>query len=159
MRKGLIYIPFILLVACSTRGCVESEFHLAKDSRLPIWFNIPDGIQREDLDVTLTYYTTGPADLTLLDIREGKSKTLTKIKGNNMHHPEYWAWAQKDRPKRSHPLYVVINVDGISEIIEHKKIAPIFYISNEAAVQNTISNNKSYNKSLNQIGAKNAPPG
>ena len=96
MHKSLYKVLFILLVASLIGGCVESEFHLAKESRLPIWFEIPAGMQREDLDVVLTYYTTGPADLTLMDVRKGKSKSLKKIKGKNIHHPEYWAWAQKD---------------------------------------------------------------
>ena len=139
MKKGFIYILLIALTACSSRGCVESEFHLAKDSKLPVWFQIPDGMNRQDLDVSLTYYTTGPADITLLDIREGKSKPIIKIKGEYKHHPEYWTWAQKDWPKRSQPGYVVITVNSLSEIIEHKKMEPLFYISNEEAVQRTIA--------------------
>jgi len=159
MRKVFIYIFLLSLVACSSRGCVESEFHLAKESRLPVWFKVPDGMNRQDLDVVLTYYTTGPADITLVNIREGRSKSLKTVKGENHHHPEYWAWAQQDWPKRSHPSFVVINVDGVLEIIEHKKMEPLFYISNEAAVQRTISDKNTYNKSLNQIGANGAPPG
>lgn len=145
MRKGFIYILLIALAACSSRGCVESEFHLAKDSRLPVWFHIPDGMNRQDLDVILTYYTTGPAEMTLLDIRGGNSKSLITIKGENKHHPEYWAWAQQDWPKRSHPGFVVINVNGVSEIIEHKKMEPLFYVSNEVAVQRVIAGNNTFN--------------
>ena len=150
MNKNHFKVILILLVAGLVSGCVESEFHLAKDSRLPIWFEIPDGMQREDLDVVLTYYSTGTADLTLMDVRNGKSKSLKKIKGKSAHHPEYWTWAQKDWPKRSHPSYVVITVNGVKEIIEHRKMEPIFYISNESAVINTISGKNTYNKSLKQ---------
>jgi hypothetical protein len=46
---------------------------------------------------------------------------------------------QEDWPKRSHPGYVVITVNGVSEIIEHKKMEPLFYISNKEAVQRTIA--------------------
>jgi hypothetical protein len=143
MTKNYIFILLITLAACSSRGCVESEFHLAKDSKLPVWFQIPDGMNRQDLDVILTYYTTGPADITLIDIRDGKSKPIIKIKGENIHHPEYWAWAQEDWPNRSHPGFVVINVNGVSEIIEHKKMEPLFYVSNEATVQRTIAGKNS----------------
>jgi hypothetical protein len=80
-----------------------------------------------------------------LDIRGGNSKSLVTIKGINNHHPEYWAWAQQDWPKRSYPAFVVINVNGVSEIIEHKKMEPLFYVSNEAAVQRVIAGNNTYN--------------
>jgi len=148
MNKYLANIILVLLVALLVSGCVESEFHLAKESRLPVWFEAPDGMQRGDLDVVLTYYTTGPADLTLRDIRKGKSISLKKIKATNMHHPEYWVWAQKDWPERSHPGYVVLSVGDISEIIEHRKMEPIFYVSDESAVQNTIKGENTHNKRL-----------
>ncbi len=35
----------------------ESEFELAPDSRLPRWFTLADGLSREDVMVTLEYYT------------------------------------------------------------------------------------------------------
>jgi len=150
MRKGLFYILFIFLVACSTRGCVESEFNLSKESRLPAWFKIPNGMKRSDLDVTLTYYTTGPADLTLIDIRNRNKKSIKTIKVKNIHHPEYWAWADKDWPKRAHPGYVILSSNNITEIIVHKERNPVFHISNESAVQNTIHGKKAYNKALNR---------
>jgi hypothetical protein len=112
---------------------------LAEESRLPAWFQIPDGMKRQDLDVILTYYSMGAADIELFDIRGEKPKSLKEIRGENHHHPAYWEWAQLDWPKRSHPGFVVINVKGVTEIIEHKKMEPLFYISDEAAVQRTIS--------------------
>lgn len=105
-------------------------------------------MQREDLDVILTYYTMGPADLTLRDIRNGNSKSLKRIKAENKHHPEYWAWAQKDWPARSHPGYVVLSVGSVSEIIEHRKMEPIFYVSDESAVQNSIKGKIPHNNAL-----------
>jgi len=150
MNKSFSNILFILLIAWFVSGCVESEFHLAKESRLPVWFEIPDGMQREELDVVLTYYTSGPADLVLRDIRKGKS--LKRIKAKNIHHPEYWVWAQKDWPKRSHPAYVVLSVGDISEIIEHRKMEPIFYVSDESSVQISINSENTHNKRL-QIDA------
>ena len=147
MKKVVVYFLVLLLTACSTRGCVESQFHLAKESDLPGWFQIPEGLKRSDLDVTLAYYTNGTADINLYDIRKGKRKLLNKKLGRNWHHPDYWAWAQEDWPKRSHPSYVVIISDRVKEIIEHKKMEPIFYISSESDMRNTMKNN-TYNKSL-----------
>jgi len=150
MKKGFIYVLLITLTACSNRGCVESKFHLAEDSRLPVWFQVPDGISRKDMDVTLTYYTSGPADIDLVDIRDGKSKRLIRVKGEHWNHPEYWKWAKQDWPKRSHPHFVVFKVNGLTEIIEHRRMEPLFYISDEAAVQSAISGSNTYNKSLKE---------
>ena len=143
MIRGIRNIVFILTAAWLVAGCVESEFHLAKESRLPVWFDIPEGAERNDLDVVLTYYTTGPAKLNFRDVRNGK--TLKTIKAINKHHSEYWDWAQKDWPKRSHPGYVVLSAEGTTEIIEHRKMEPIFFVSNESAVQNTINSGNTHN--------------
>lgn len=65
-------------------------------------------------------------------------RTLYKGVGKSENHPKYWAWAQKDWPARAHPGYVNVTIDGKTEIIEHKKMEPIFYISNEAAIKQTM---------------------
>jgi hypothetical protein len=47
----------VLLSACHpVRGCAESQFRLAPESRLPKWFALPDGVQRSEVEVTLAYY-------------------------------------------------------------------------------------------------------
>lgn len=49
---NIVFIISLLAFA----GCVESNFHLSKESRIPKWFSIPAGLSREDVTVTLFYY-------------------------------------------------------------------------------------------------------
>jgi len=58
--------------------------------------------------------------------------------GKSEHHQNYWECAQKDWPAKSHPSYVNVTIEGITEIVEHRKIESIFYISNEDAVNKAI---------------------
>jgi hypothetical protein len=72
-------------------------------------------------------------------VKDKYGKTLLRKTGMQVNHPEYWEWAQKDWPARSYPSYVNITIGGVTEIVEHKKQEPIFYISNQQAVTDTIS--------------------
>jgi hypothetical protein len=136
MKKGF-YFTIILIVGLLT-GCLESEFELAESSKLPKWIVLPDGIERKDITVNLSYYTD--SDFKLVLHKKGSSglTTLQTIEGTSEHHPEYWAWANEDWPARSHPGYVILSVSGETEIVEHRKMEPIFYVSNQQVVENTI---------------------
>jgi hypothetical protein len=47
----------LLCAACNpTRGCAESDFDLAAESRLPKWFTLAAGQNRSDATVNMTYY-------------------------------------------------------------------------------------------------------
>ena len=50
-----ISVIAVLAVSILT-GCAESRFMLSPESRLPKWFEIPEGEQRQNYTVTLSYY-------------------------------------------------------------------------------------------------------
>ncbi|MEE9342170.1 MAG: hypothetical protein V3V12_00890 [Gammaproteobacteria bacterium] len=145
MRIIIIVASSLLLTSCNPiRGFLESEFKLSRESRLPIWFaELPDGYERDDVEVYLRYYTS-PFDVkdTVLISKSMDGKTLTYKTGKMEHHPEYWKWATQDWPARAKPGYVNVTIDGLTEIIAHKKMEPIFYISNEQAVRDTMNLNE-----------------
>ena len=126
----------VQLAALMATGCVESEFQLASESRLPLWFKTSEETRRSELKVVLTYYTDKSARMSVYDQRSGK--LLRSIDAESAWHKAYWEWAQKDWPKRSHPGYTVLSHRGQTEIIEHRSLEPIFYVSSEAEVQRTI---------------------
>lgn len=126
-------------------GCVESEFNLAQDSKLPKWLSLPEGIERKDIIVTLTYYTDSDVKISMHK-QGGWFSTIQSVSGTSKWHPEYWAWAQEDWPLRSHPGFTVIEVKGSSEIIEHKTMEPVFYVSSEKQVQNVLRTGNTFNK-------------
>ena len=121
------------------RGFLESRFELANDSRVPIWFKQQvNSYSRENLTVILRYYTpffdVDNAVLTL-ELKDGSSiKTVT---GKNVRHPSM-AKVENNCSSRSAiwPRYVTILVNGESEIIQFRKMEPIFYISDEEDMKN-----------------------
>jgi hypothetical protein len=141
MRKFAPLLFVLLLASCHpVRGFLESEFNLSPDSPLPAWYpKLPDGYKREDVTIRMQYYTPlFHVDDTVFIVESGWWRTLYKGTGKSEHHPKYWAWAQKDWPARANPGYVNVTIDGKTEIIEHKKMEPIFHISNEEAVKQTM---------------------
>jgi hypothetical protein len=123
MKSKLLFTISLLIVACSPiRGCVESEFNLAPDSRLPKWFSLSGGFSRDQVSVRLTYYTPPVAvDDTVLELVDRNGAILSKVTGQHCWHPvmnnkrnEYGGFTAK-----SYPLYVYVRANGLIEVIEH----------------------------------------
>ncbi len=112
---------------CLLNGCLESSFTLANDSRLPTWVKLPPMVQREDVSLTLNYYSTpfGPNAKFVLKNKQGA--ILQSLSGN-------------DKPignnLSGYPRYVKVVVRGVPEIIEHRAMEPIFYISDNPVIRN-----------------------
>jgi len=129
-RFALWIAVFSALSGLVIKGCEyfpESTFQLANDSRLPKWITIPPGLTRADVSVTMNYYSMPMVDDAQFILRDRKGKVLVKLSGR-----------KKDlRPKNSsfaYPAYVAITVNGITDIIEHRKMEPIFYVTDDPAV-------------------------
>ena len=57
MRFALFKFYFTFSVLICLSGCIaESSFKLSDQSRLPKWFELPEGKKRSDFSVTLHYY-------------------------------------------------------------------------------------------------------
>lgn len=106
-------------------GCLESTFNLADDSRLPKWVTLPRGITRADLSITLNYYTALGSDDAKVTLRDRRGKTIAEMRGKMKCHSSF----------ASYPAYEVVMVNGISEVIEHKRMEPVFYITDDPAVK------------------------
>ena len=112
----------------------ESTFELASESRLPKWITLPPGLTRADVSITMSYYSKpwgGSATFTLQD-RKGQIRTKVdgKVKGLEpfrLKHPP-----QGFPP--GYPAYEIVTVNGVTEIIEHRKPEPLFYITDDPAV-------------------------
>ena len=80
----------VAVIACSLgMGCVESEFQLTSDSRLPRWFSLPANLKRSDVTVaSLTSHLAAPAsssrDLTKRPLRLQSVRTGLSTFGPNM---------------------------------------------------------------------------
>jgi len=75
----------------------------------------------------MNYYTTPFGPNTKFFLRNKHGDLLQEASGNEK---------EMENPDPSHyPTYILITVDGTSEVIEHKKMEPIFYISDDPSLK------------------------
>jgi hypothetical protein len=137
VRAGLSLV--VLVASCSpVRGCAESEFKLAPESRLPRWFALPAGVPRTNVEVTLTYY--GPlvgsdrtATVTLQTRRQGQTlnRVVATLRGREPHTLEPYSGSGRI----PYPEYELLTANGITEVIEHRRMEPIFYVNGDPEVR------------------------
>jgi len=139
--KRIILQGFLgLFLATNIVGCIESSFELASESRLPKWFQVPEGLVRGDLKVTLDYYTDGSAVFKLY--RKDNMFALDKVKGKvRGNKPIRLKNLPLDFPK-NYPMYQVITISGITEAIEHRKLQPIFFITDDSKILKELEEKK-----------------
>jgi len=131
----------IIILAISLSGCVESSFKLASDSRLPKWFDVPDGMAREELSVTMDYYVKPSGGEAIFKLYDKGGKKLEQVTG----------YTRGDRPIKlkntsggfppGRPVYEVVTVNGISDVVEHREKGPTFYVTSDPAVWNELGVN------------------
>lgn len=109
-------------------GCLESSFNLASESRLPRWITLPPGVTRTDVSITLSYYASPVGDDMIVTLKDRGGKTLAKVSGKMKCHTSY----------SSHPAYEAVVANGITEVIEHKRMEPVFYITDDPAIKNML---------------------
>ena len=124
--------PVIIAVVLCLTGCVESSFELAEDSRLPSWFDIPSGLTRADLKVTLDYYTDGQAVFKLYE--KNKLLSLQEAKGTSRGEKPIQLKNPPAGFPKHYPMYQVITVGEKTDVIEHRKMEPIFYITDDPEI-------------------------
>ena len=132
----------LLLAACHpTRGCAESEFELAPEARLPRWFAIPPGMSRSDLTVTLTYYfpLVGSGRSATVTLRTRQGKTLSTIVATLRGMEPQTTEPYSGTGRIPYPSYEVITANGMTEIIEHRRMEPLFYINDDADVRRKLA--------------------
>ncbi|PYR95626.1 MAG: hypothetical protein DMF84_00200 [Acidobacteria bacterium] len=128
----------VLLAACHpVRGCAESQFDLAPESRLPKWFAVPAGLQRGDVTVELSYYgpLVGSARTAIVTLRTQQGKTLSEIVATLRGKEPLTLEPHSDTGPIPYPSYEVLTANGITEVIEHRRMEPVFYISDDPEVR------------------------
>jgi hypothetical protein len=146
MMPKKLFIVALLLASCSPiRGCVESQFTLAPESRLPKWFSLPQGVSRNDVTVTLKYYAPPvPVDDAELDFMKKDGQKLSEATGQRCWHPEM----KKKRNQYggfdpdSYPHYVYIRVNGTVEVIEHTRGPTFKIIDDPKLVEEAVGSNR-----------------
>jgi hypothetical protein len=75
-----------------------------------------------------------PWSITQFILRDESGRTLKKENGKLRCGAPFELKNPPQRFPYGYPLYEAITVHGITEIIEHKKMEPIFYVTDDIAV-------------------------
>jgi hypothetical protein len=144
---GLLVGSVILFLVVGTLGMhpyiglfPNSQFRLAPESRLPQWFAVPGEYKREDVSVEIYYYTPLFGKTNFIAYLIGpppESKRLGKKYGVKRWHPgseKKW-YAKYDH----YPNFNIVTIDGVTELIEHRHMAPIFHVSDDSELKREIN--------------------
>lgn len=132
LTRAYLRLVLVVTILVGMSGCLESSFVLAPESRLPKWFEVPDGTSRNELEVTMDYYSTGESIFKLYKVNNFFA--LKKVTGiPRFPYSNYLKNSPAGFPK-GYPSYEVITVSGITDIIEHRKMEPIFYVTDDPNV-------------------------
>lgn len=141
MRSVLIVVLLYvsgLFVGCDLRyGFVESMFQLSEESRLPGWFAIPQGYSRKDLKVTVTFYTHPIFENKVRIVVYGPSperRILMDKVGTSRWHPVTEQQFKKQQGYGVYPSYLIVTVDGVDDIFEHRYKGNILYITDDPRI-------------------------
>jgi hypothetical protein len=127
----------LAIVFLTIKGCAlfpEATFNLANDSRLPKWVTLPPGLTRANVSLTMSYYVM-PGGRSAQFILRDKNEQIMKKENGKMRCKEPFQLKNPSQGFPSdYPAYEAITVNGVTEIIEHRKMEPIFYVTDDAAV-------------------------
>jgi hypothetical protein len=127
----------VLTIAGSQIGCEwfpESTFELASESRLPKWITLPPGLTRADVSITMNYYVKPWGRSATFILKDKKGQVLAKVHGKQKGLEPLQLKHPPPGFPPGYPSYELITVNGITDIIEHKKMEPTFYITDDPAV-------------------------
>ncbi|HEY1502307.1 MAG TPA: hypothetical protein VGF88_22210 [Acidobacteriaceae bacterium] len=136
-EKTLCCLVAAIILCFAIVGCryfPESTFQLADDSRLPRWFHLPPGLSRRDVSVTMNYYTKpGGSDATFV-LYDQKQHVLAKVNGKVRDAAPLHLKSSSQGDPTGYPLFEVVIANGVTEIMEHKKMEPTVYIVDDPAI-------------------------
>lgn len=136
MKQNLIILlatVCLLLLGCG--HVPESSFELAHESRLPKWFSLPPGLSRADVTVTMNYYVKPSGRTSTFILLDAKRHKLAEMDGFQRGLEPLKLKKPRLGFPPNYPSYEIVTVNGVIEIIEHRQMEPIFYITDDPAVR------------------------
>ena len=134
--KGYLLLGILVPVAFSLyiEFLPESTFELASDSRLPKWVNLPPGLTRGDVSLTMSYYILPGWKFARFVLRDKNGQVIKGEIGNLRCSRAFEPENPPEGSSPGYPAYEAVRIDGITELIDHKKMEPIFYVTDDPAV-------------------------
>jgi hypothetical protein len=137
-RYRLFKMMICMSVTVFLAGCLEATFELSPESRVPKWLDIPDGVPRKDIKVTMDYRSTFSGGEYIFKVFEkGKFVRLQKLSISLENQPTVRTQELVNPPEgfpEGYPAYNVVEVEGVIDIVERRKMEPVFYMTDDPAV-------------------------
>jgi len=134
-RLKALAVGVAFIGACSpTRGCIEADFDLAPESRIPRWFVLGDGAKRSDFSVQMDYWG-GPVGRTATITLRSRGRTLDSVIATMKDNEPHTLVPKPATGRFPYPRYEILTAKGITEVIEHRRMEPIFYIVDDLQVK------------------------
>ena len=130
-----------ILMAAFLSGCVEASFILSPDSRLPKWLEAPENVPRSELVVTMDSYSTFTGGRYVFKIK--RCGSLFHQKKLVVDFEDTVLLGQEDRPFEplKYPTFWAVTVSGVTDIIEHRAMEPVFYMTDDPEIWKELSAN------------------
>jgi hypothetical protein len=119
----LLAIAFLTVKGCELFP--EATFELASDSRLPKWVTLLPELTSANALLTMNYYAV-PWRSAQFILRDKNGHILKKENGKMRCRAPFELENPPQGFPSGYPAYEAITVNGITEIIEHRKMEPIF---------------------------------
>jgi hypothetical protein len=135
---GIVALACLVLEGCGRSP--ESSFSLASESRLPKWFSLSPNQERANVTVTMDYYIDPSGRTATFTLRDASGAVLSKVTGKQLGLEPRQRKAKLFGYPEGYPSYEIITVGGITEIVEHRKMEPVFYVTDDPAVKAELAN-------------------
>ena len=130
---GFVAFAFLVLTGCGRPP--EASSSLANESRLPKWFTLPPNQVRGNVTVTMDLYMNSFVGKTTFTLRDSSGSVISKVTGKNKTLQPLHRREKLPGYSEGYPSYEIISVGEITEILEHRKMEPIFYITDDPEVK------------------------
>jgi hypothetical protein len=139
LRPKLLLVVGLTVGACSpTRGCIESDFVLSPDSRIPAWFRVSPTARREDYEVTVDYWS-GPFGRTAtVSVKTRRGWPLDSVVAEQRGNQPLTLVPHSATGRIPYPTYEVLTARGITEVIEHRRMEPVCYLVDDPEIRNKL---------------------
>ncbi len=112
---------------------MELSFELASTSRLPKWIELPESYERNQFKLKIDYYLNSSGGEAIFNLLDEKGKTLKVVKGSILRKP-LTLKKQLEGYSKGYPKFQIITINGITDVIEHKKMESKFYMADDSDV-------------------------
>jgi hypothetical protein len=136
--RRLIGVAVTLLLLSSCGVLPESSFELAPSSRLPRWIQLSAGQRRDQVRVTLDYYISPFGRTCTFSLYDDQTRRLRKVSGSIREQHPLTLKNSSPRFAAGYPSYEVITIEGSIDVVEHRAMEPVFYMTDDRVVREVL---------------------